>query len=113
MKPPPRLVQLEARYATLRQQLAGIGYLSHGSVYRRPVGRAGARFTWSSKAQGKTVSLALSEAQADWLDEAIAEHRKLKKLLTEMRRLSRKIMRARFPDTERRTRLNKKVLRLI
>ncbi len=111
--PPPRLAQLEARYATLRQKLAGIGYLSHGSVYRRPAGQSGARFTWSSKVQGKTVSLALSAEQADWLDQAIAEHRKLKKLLTEMRRLSRKIMRARFPDTERRTALNKKVLRLI
>lgn len=111
--PPPRLDQLEIRYAALRQKLAGTGYLSHGSVYRRPAGQAGARFTWSSKSQGKTVSLALSEEQADWLDQAIAEHRRLKKLLTEMRRLSRKIMRARFPDTERRTTLNKKVLRLI
>ena len=63
--------------------------------------------------QGKTVSLALSEPQAAWLDQAIAEHRRLKKLLAEMRRLSRKIMRLRFPDTERRTPLNKKVLRLI
>jgi hypothetical protein len=111
--PPSRLVTLEERYAQLRRDLAHIGYLSHGSVYRRPAGRPGARFTWSSKVQGKTVSLALSEDQAEWLEQAIAEHRKLKKLLTEMRRLSRKIMRLRFPDTERRTPLNKKVLRLI
>ena len=47
------------------------------------------------------------------LDKAIAEHRRLKKTLNDMRRVSRKIMRLRFPDTERRTRLNKKVLRLI
>ncbi len=109
----PRLAALEQRYTALRQQLASIGYLSHGTVYRRPVGQSGARFTWSSKVQGKTVSLALSQEQADWLDQAISEHRKLKKLLSEMRRLSRKIMRLRFPDTERRTALNKKVLRLI
>lgn len=109
----PRLAALEQRYELLRQQLARIGYLSHGSVYRRPVGQSGARFTWSSKVQGRTVSLALSEEQADWLDQAIAEHRKLQKVLAEMRRISRKIMRARFPDTERRTPLNKKVLRLI
>lgn len=111
--PSPRVAALEQRYEALRQQLATVGYLSHGSVYRRPAGQSGARFTWSSKAQGKTVSLALSEAQADWLERAIAEHRKTKTILAEMRRLSRKIMRARFPDTERRTRLNKKVLRLI
>jgi hypothetical protein len=111
--PPPRLNQLETRYATLRQELAGIGYLSHGSVYRRPTGQSGNRFTWSTKVKAKTVSLALSEAQADWLEKAIAEHRRVNEILEEMRRLSRQIMRARFPDTDRRSPLNKKVLRLI
>jgi hypothetical protein len=111
--PPPRLARLEASYAALRQQLAGIGYLSHGSVYRRPAGQSGTRFTWSTKVKAKTVSLALSEEQADWLEKAIAEHRRVKKLLAEMRRLSRQIMRARFSDTERRRPLNKRVLRLI
>lgn len=110
---PPRLAQLEARYAALRQELTGIGYLSHGSVHRRPAGQSGSRFTWSTKVKAKTVSLALSEDQADWLEKAIAEHRRVKKLLAEMRRLSRQIMRARFPDPERRSPLNKKVLRLI
>jgi hypothetical protein len=111
--PPPRLAQLEARYAALRQELAGIGYLSHGSVYRRPAGQPGNRFTWSTKVKTKTVSLALSEEQADWLEQAITEHRRVQKLLLEMRRLSRQIMRKRFPDPERRSPLSKKVLRLI
>jgi hypothetical protein len=111
--PPPRLAQLEARYAALRQELAGIGYLSHGSVHRRPAGQSGSRFTWSTKVKAKTVSLALSEDQADWLEKAIAEHRRVKKILAEMRRLSRQIMRTQFPDTERRGPLNKKILRLI
>ena len=111
--PAPRLAQLEARYAALRQELAGIGYLSHGSVYRRPAGQSGTRFTWSTKLKAKTVSLALSEEQADWLEKAIAEHRRVKKILAEMRRLSRQIMRTCFPDTDRRRPLNKKVLRLI
>ncbi|MEY4687945.1 MAG: hypothetical protein RIR76_1968 [Verrucomicrobiota bacterium] len=110
---PPRLAQLEARYTALRQEMAGIGYLSDGSVYRRPAGQPGTRFTWSTKVKAKTVSLALSADQADWLEQAIAEHRRVKKLLADMRRLSRQIMRAKFPDTERRTPLNKKVLRLI
>ena len=111
--PPSGLAPLEARYAALRQELAGIGYLSDGSVYRRPAGRAGTRFTWSAKVQAKTVSLALSEAQADWLDKAIAEHRRVKSILAEMRLLSRQIMRTQFPDTDRLKPLNKKVLRLI
>jgi hypothetical protein len=125
--PLPRLAQLEARYVALRGELAGIGdrretpqpvrhhtrYLSQGSVYRRPVGQPGTRFTWSTKVKAKTVSLALSQEQADWLEAAIVEHQRVKKLLTEMRRLSRQIMRARFSDTERRRPLNKRVLRLI
>ena len=111
--PPPRPARLDACYAALRQELAGLGYLSDGSVYRRPAGRSGTRFTWSTKVKAKTVSLALSEEQADWLEKAIAEHRRVKKILAEMRRLSRQIMRARFPDTDRRSPLNKKVLRLI
>lgn len=111
--PPSRLAQLEARYAALRQQLAGIGYLSQGSVYRRPTGESGTRFTWSTKVKAKTVSLALSEEQADWLEKAIAEHRRVKTILAEMNRLSRQIMRARFPDTHHRSPLTRKVLRLI
>lgn len=113
LMPLPRRARLEARYTELRQQLAGIGYLSDGSVYRRPAGQSGTRFTWSTKVKAKTVSLALSAEQADWLEKAIVEHHRVKTLLTEMRRLSRQIMRAQYPDTERRSPLNKKVLRLI
>jgi hypothetical protein len=108
-----RATALENQYSALRQQLGRIGYLSPGSIYRRPVGQPGTRFTWSTKVKAKTVSLALSEEQADWLEKAIVEHRRVKKILAEMHRLSRQIMRARFPDTERRSPLNKKVLRLI
>lgn len=108
-----RIATLEKQYATLRRQLVAVGYISHGSVYRRPAGQSGARYLWSSKVKNKTVSLALSEQQADWLEHAIAEHRKLKKLITEMHRLSRQIMRLRFQDTDRRRPLNKRVLRLI
>jgi hypothetical protein len=111
--PTSPLARLESRYAALRQELAGIGYLSQGFVYRRPVGRSGNRFTWSTKVAAKTVSLALSEDQADWLDKAIAEHRRVKLILAEMHLLSRQIMRVKFPDAERRKPLNKHVLRLI
>lgn len=111
--PSARLAELESRYAALRQELAGVGYLSHGSVYRRPAGQPGARFTWSSKLKNKTVSLALSEEQADWLEAAIVANRRFKKIVAEMHRVSRQVMRLRFENAERRRPLNKKVLRLI
>lgn len=108
-----RLAQLEARYAALRLELANVGFLSQGSVYRRPPGTSGNRFTWSTKVAGHTVSLALSEEQADWLEQATKEHRRIKKVLAQMHRLSRQIMRLRFPNAERRRPINQKVLRLI
>lgn len=82
------------------------------STADRPGNRAPA-LPGRPRSKAKTVSLALSEEQADWLEKAIVEHHRVKRLLAEMRRLSRQIMRARFPDTERRRPLNKKVLRLI
>ena len=107
------LDRLEARYAQLRAELGTLGPISQGSVYRRPQGQPGNRFTWSTKVNAKTVSLALSEDQADWFEQAIDEHRRLKKILAEMYKLSRQIMRLRFPDPERRKPINKSVLRLI
>jgi len=107
------LDRLETRYAQLRAELGRLGSISQGSVYRRPPGQPGNRLTWSTKVKAKTVSLALSEDQADWFDQAIAEHRRLKKILAELYKLSRQIMRLRFPDPERRKPLNKDVLRLI
>lgn len=111
--PTVRLATLEKQYAALCRRLGAIGYVSHGSIYRRPAGQSGSRFIWSSKVNNKTVSLALSEDQADWLEQAIDEHRKLKQLVAEMHRLSRQVMRLRFADTERRKPINKRVLRLI
>ncbi len=104
---------LEREYEALREQLRNIGYLSAGSVYRRPVGQSGSRCQWTTKLNAKTVSLTLSEQQAEWLASAINEHRRVKKVLAEMHRLSRRIMMAKFPETERRKPLNKKVMRLI
>ena len=111
--PTPRLTTLEARYAALREKLGTIGFLCPGSVYRRPEGQSGNRFTWSTKVKAKTVSLDLSEEQADWLETAITEHRRAKTILAEMHQLSRQIMLARFPNATRRKPLNKNVLRLI
>jgi len=66
---------------------------------------------WGRRASGWGGPL--PEDQADWLETAIADHHRVKKLLAEMRTLSRQIMRRRFPDTERRSPLNKKVLPFI
>jgi len=43
------LERLETRYAQLRAELGTLGPISQGSVYRRPPGQPGNRFTWSTK----------------------------------------------------------------
>lgn len=108
-----RLQALERQYARLREELGQVGYLSKGSVIRRPAGQPGSRYQWTTKVKKKTVSLTLSEEQYHWLKEAVANQRKLERVLREMHQISRKIMRLKFPDTHRRKRLHPNVLRLI
>ena len=108
-----RLQALESEYERLRAELAQVGYLSKGSVIRRAKGQPGSRYQWTTKMNKKTVSLTLSEEQYEWLKEAVANQRKLERLLRQMHQISRKIMRLKFPDTHRRKRMNPKVLKLI
>jgi hypothetical protein len=63
--------------------------------------------------RGKTVSVALSQEQYEWLREAIANWRGLQATLKEMQRLSRQVLFATVPHPSRRKRLGKKVLGLI
>ena len=110
MKTPASLKALEAEYAHLLQQLACVGYLSKGSVVKRALGKPGSRYQWTTKVKAHTVSLTLSAEQYHWLKEAVTSQRKLERLLKKMHRLSRKIMRLKFPNQPRRNPLSKKSL---
>lgn len=103
----------ETRYASLRQRLAGLGWISEGSVQDRGPGAGGPCYQWTRKVKGKTVSVALSKEQFEWLRAAIAEWRQLQATLKEMQRLSRQVLFDTLPHPQRRKRLGKKVLGLI
>ena len=60
----------------------------------------------------KTVSVALSREQFEAMREAVANERKLWKIIQQMERISRRIIFAFAADTRRRKRLSKKVLDL-
>ncbi len=110
---PQELAALKAEYRRLRHRLAGIGYLSQGSVQRRTVaasGRSGCQ--WTRKVAQKTVTVALSPAQFAAMQKAVTNARELRKIVREMERVSRQIIFATTPDTNRRKRLSKKVLGL-
>lgn len=104
--PPPGYRQLQLR-------LARLGFVSQGSVLERSPGQQGSRYIWTRKVKAKTVTVALSAEQYHWLRQAVANQRKLDRIIQQMQTLSRQILFETVPDVIRRKRLNKKLLGLI
>ena len=100
-------------YARLRGQLAKTGWISQGYVQDRGPGAGGPCYQWTRKVKGKTVSVALSQEQYQWLKVAIENWRSVQKVLEEMQRLSRQVLFETLPNPKRRKRLGKKVLGLV
>jgi cyclopropane fatty-acyl-phospholipid synthase-like methyltransferase len=107
------LPQWEAHYARLREQFKHLGWISEGYVQDRGPGAGGPCYQWTRKVRGKTVSVALSREQYEWLRTAIANWRQVQQTLKEMQCLSREVLFATVPHPPRRKRLGKKVLGLI
>lgn len=107
------LSQAKARYEKLRRGLAQTGWISEGYVQDRGPGAGGPCYQWTRKVRKKTVSVALSKDQYEWLKQAIENWREVQEALKEMQRLSRQVLFATIPHPPRRKRLGKKVLGLI
>jgi hypothetical protein len=108
-KPLP-LVQYQQAYARLRDQLVHTGWISEGYVQDRGPGAGGPCYQWTRKVKGKTVSVALSKEQFEWLRDAILTWRQMQQTIKRMQRLSREVLFATVPHPPRRKRLGKKVL---
>jgi virulence-associated protein VapD len=104
---------LPPQYRQLQRQLARLGYVSQGSVFERAHGQQGSRYVWTRKVRAKTVTVALSHEQYQWLRQAADNQRKLDKIVNQMQTLSRQILFASVPGVVRRKHLSKKVLGLI
>jgi hypothetical protein len=104
---------LQARYDQLRRRLAQISWISEGYVQDRGPGAGGPCYQWTRKVKGKTVSVALSKEQYEWLHTAIVQWREAQAIIKEMQRLSRQVLFETLPHPPRRKRLGKKVLGLI
>ena len=107
------LARYQAAYDRLRVQLGQAGWISEGYVQDRGPGAGGPCYQWTRKVKGKTVSVAWSRAQYEWLREAIAQWRTVQSTLREMQRLSRVVLFTTLPHPPRRKRLGKRVLGLI
>ena len=104
----------QREYERWRQSLAQIGYISQGSVLKRSVATSGrSGYQWTRKVDQKTVSVSLSQSQFVAMKQAVANERKLWKIVRQMERLSRQIIFGSASDTKRRKPLAKKALGLI
>lgn len=97
-------------YRQLCQKLSQSGWISEGYVQDRGPGAGGPCYQWTRKVRGKTVSVALSREQYEWLRTAIENWRAMQATLKEMQRISRQELFETVPEPKRRKRLGKKVL---
>ena len=108
-----RLPRTPDAYRGLRAQLAKVGWVALGSVLERgKPGQGGPRYQWSRRVGGKTVTVALSLEQFEWLQGAIQNQREVWDLLTRMQQMSIDYMWKNLPSTKRRKRLSNKTLGL-
>jgi cyclopropane fatty-acyl-phospholipid synthase-like methyltransferase len=107
------LPAVQRRYRQLCQRLAQTGWISEGDVQDRGPGAGGPCYQWTRKVRAKTISVALSKEQYEWLKSAIANWRQMQGTIKEMQKLSRQVMFATVPNPPRRKRLGKRVLGLI
>ena len=100
-------------YARLGAQLAHPGWISEGYVQNRGARGGSPCYAWTRKVKGKTVCVALSKDQYEWLKQAIANWRTLQKTLRQMQRLSREELFDSIPGPQRRKKLSRRVLGLV
>jgi hypothetical protein len=99
-------------YTRLCAQLANTGWISQGSVQDRGASGGSPCYPWTRKVKGKTVCVALSKEQFEWLKQAIVNWRTVQRTLRQMQRLSREELFQSLPNPRRRKRLGKKLLGL-
>lgn len=113
MTKPKITPELPVAYQRLRQKLSEIGWIALGSlVERNKPGQGGPRYQWSRRIGSKTVTVALSPEQFDWLRQAIGNQRQVWDILMQLQQLTAQHALENLPGPPRRKRLSKKKLGL-
>lgn len=113
MKKPTTTPTMEKRYARLTARIAKLGFVLQGTITERSIVRDdpqspgkdktyGPYYQWTFKRSAKTVTVNLTPRQARIYQRAIDNHRKLEKILDEMRTLSLTILEAKTPGVTKR-----------
>lgn len=102
---------LPPEYQRLRQKLSKIGWIALGSLLERDKpGQGGPRYQWSRRVGPKTITVALSAEQFDWLKQAISNQREVWDILVQLQQLTTQHALQNIPGPPRRKRLSKKRL---
>jgi hypothetical protein len=83
-----KVAALRTRFERCKEEIRGLDWLSEGSVGENHPGT----WRWTRKVKAKTVTVALSVAQAEAFSKAIANHRRLETLIQNMRALSQEYL---------------------
>ena len=113
MKKEQSTAMMERRYARLTARLSTLGFVLQGTITERSMVRVdpqapgkektyGPYYQWTFKRTGKTVTVNLTASQAKTYQRAIDNHRKMEKMLDEMRTLSLEILEAKTPGVKKR-----------
>jgi len=91
------------KYERLREELGRTEWIALGSLIERgEPGQGGPRYQWSRRAGGKTVTVALSAEQFEWMKVAVANQRRVWDLLQEMQQATMEYMLENLPHPPRR-----------
>lgn len=107
-----QLDRYQARYRKLAAELAGIGFISPGSLVVRetscgkpgcrcqadPPQRHGPYYQWSRAVAGKTISRRLTEDQAELYRAWIANRKRLETIISQMQTVSANAGEILLPD---------------
>ena len=105
--------ELPLEYQRLRHKLSNVSWIALGSlVERHKPGQGGPRYQWSRRIGTKTVTVALSSEQFDWLKQAISNQREVWDILMQLQQLTAHHALENLPGPTRRKRLTKKRLGL-
>ena len=85
---PTQMAALRERFEGCKTQILALDWVTQGSLSQSPQGN----WRWTRKVKAKTVTVALSDQQAELFRRAIDDHRKLEKLIDQMRDLSQQVL---------------------
>jgi hypothetical protein len=85
---PTQIAALRKRFESCKTQILALDWVTQGSLSQSPQGN----WRWTRKVKAKTVTVALSDQQAELFRRAIDDHRKLEKLIDQMRAISQQVL---------------------